>query len=181
MPPLGEVRSVTTMSLVITEVLKSERQSCKTKKNCFKGWHILFSVCVKDGTKPGQLWLDLQTQNSQKIGFGISGLGKFIWTFQSLGMFSSVFFWLRFCSSSPRQVCKILCRTEPGADLGHVYFVQSCTRSAHALKSWDIVALSLCLRSSCFSVELSSTTGSLLLLQLYVHASSVIDTNSGKC
>lgn len=91
------------------------------------------------------------------------------------------FFWLRFCSSSPRQVCKILCRTEPGADLGHVYFVQSCTRSAHALKSWDIVALSLCLRSSCFSVELSSTTRSLLLLQLYVHASSIIDTNSGKC
>lgn len=88
-------------------------------------------------------------------------------------MFSSMVCWLRFCSSSPRQMYEILCRTEPGEDLGHMNFVQSCTSSVYALNSWDIVALSLCLCSSCFSVELSSTARLLLLLQLYGHASLI--------
>jgi len=89
-------------------------------------------------------------------------------------MSSSEIFWLRFCSSSPRQMSKVLCRTEPGKDLGHVDFVQSCTSCVHALKSWDIAALSLCLCSSCFLVELSSTAQFLLLLQLCGHASLII-------
>lgn len=64
----------------------------------------------------------------KRLDLGFSGLGKFIWISQSLVMFSSLgFFCLRLCSR-PRQVCKILHRTEPRADL-RMYFVLSCTSS----------------------------------------------------
>lgn len=157
MPPLGEVRSVITMSIVIAEVLKSEGQSCKTKRNCFKNWHFFHCILKMGPNHEALLWLDLQVQNSQKIGFGIYGLGKFIWASQSLGMSSSVGVWLWFCSSSPRQMYKILCRTEPRAGLGHAYFFHSRASSACVLKDRDIVELLLCLCLSCFLVELGST------------------------
>lgn len=74
-----------------------------------------------------------------------------------------------FCSR-PRQVCKILCRKEPRADLGHINFVLPCSEEPGHCSIVTVPVLIL------LFVECGSTTELRPALQVYIHASVTTGT-----